>query len=131
VVQTDKESKTVPPPKAQERKRRRGSDDVARRRRRRRGSIAAVLVLLLLVLAVGGFAWYNSTVYYLGDHDGQVALYRGLPWDFLGIDFSSVYRLEQVDPSALSSYERTRLESHELVSKEEGERFLDGLSTEP
>ncbi len=89
-----------------------------------------VLVLLVLVLAVAGFAWYNSTVYYVAEDGGKVALYRGLPWEFLGIEFSSVYRWEPVDYQSLSPFDRTQVDAHELVSKEQGEQFLDGLSTE-
>ena len=91
--------------------------------------MVSVIVLLILVVAVGGFAWYNSTVYYVGDEGGKVALYRGLPWEPLGIDFSSVYRLAPVDYSELSPFDKTRVDSHELLGKEEGEQFLDGLST--
>jgi serine/threonine protein phosphatase PrpC len=98
--------------------------------RRRRWLTAIVIVLLVIVLAVGGFVWYNSTVYYLGDDGGKVALYRGLPWEVLGVEFSSVYLLATVDYQSLSPYERTRVDSHDLVGKEEGEQFLDGLSTE-
>ena len=78
----------------------------------------------------GRLCRYNSTVYYLAYDNGQVALYRGLPWEFLGVEFSSVYRLATVEYQSLSPYDRTRVDSHELVSKREGEQFLDGLSTE-
>jgi serine/threonine protein phosphatase PrpC len=101
----------------------------AARRPRRRFLVAIIIVLLVVVIVVGGFAAYNSTVYYLGAESGKVALYRGLPWQFLGVEFSSVYRLATVDYRSLSPYDRTRVDSHELVGKREGEQFLNGLST--
>lgn len=120
---------TVPPPEGEGSKKKADHKPVDKRRRRRRWLIAAVIVLLVLVLAIGSFAWYNSTVYYLQVENGKVALYQGLPWDFAGIEFSSVYRLSSVDYLALTPYERGQVDSRELLSKKEGERFLDGLST--
>ena len=99
------------------------------RRGRRRWLTVTVVALLILVIAVGGFAWYNSTVYYLGDDDGKVALYRGLPWEFLGIEFSSVYAVSSVYYRDLSPFDKTRVDSHELLGKDEGTQSLDGLST--
>jgi hypothetical protein len=96
--------------------------------RRRKGLTALVIVLLVLVLAVGGFAWYNSTVYYLGESNGKVALYQGFPWDLVGIEFSSVYMTATVDYQSLDPLDRVRVDKHELVGKREGEQFLDGLS---
>lgn len=119
----------VPPPKGGRRKKKRGGTEGEKRSGRRRWVISVVIVLLVLVIAVGSFAWYNSTVYYVGEEDGQVALYRGLPWEFIGIEFSSVYRVATVGYLTLSAYERIQVDSHELLSKEEGEQFLDGLST--
>ena len=121
---------TVPPPTGGRRKRGRSVRAAGRRPRRRRRLMVVIVVLLVVVLAVGGFALYNSTVYYVGDDNGKVALYRGLPWEFVGIEFSSVYRLATVDYQSLRPYDRTRVDSHDLVSKEQGEQFLDGLSTE-
>ena len=123
----------VPPPTGGGRKRR-----AAKRRAARAGTgrgrkvlVAAIIVLLVLVLAVGAFAWYNSTVYYLGQSDGKVALYRGLPWELLGIEFSSVYMRSPVDfDSVLDPRDRQRILDHDTVGKREGEQFLDGLRTE-
>ena len=118
---------TVPPP-ADERRKKGSAAASDPRPRRHKGLIAVVIVLLVLVLAVGGFAWYNSTVYYVGDDHGKVALYRGLPWEFLGIEFSSAYRTSTVDYQSLAPFDRQRVDSHELVSREQGDQFLDGLS---
>ena len=59
-------------------------------RRRRNVIIAAVAVLVALAIAVmaGYFAVTGSV--YLGVHDGYVAIYRGIPDKFLGIDLYSL-----------------------------------------
>jgi len=120
---------TVPPPVEKGRRKRGESSGSGKKGKRRRWLTVAIIVLLVLVIAVGSLAWYNSTVYYLGDENGKVALYRGLPWDFLGIEFSSVYALSSVDYLDLTPFEKTRVDSHELLSKDEGQQLLDGLST--
>ncbi len=120
---------TVPPPTGEGREKKRAARR-AGRSRRRKVFMAVVIVLLVLVLAVGGFAWYNSTVYYLGESNGKAALYRGLPWEFLGVEFSSVYMTATVDYQSLTPLDRARVDKHDLVGKREGEQFLDGLSTE-
>jgi len=125
------ESETVPPPTGRGRRKKGAPQRPEGRSRRRRWLLAVIIVLLVLVAGIGSFAWYNSTVYYLGESDGDVALYRGLPGDFLGIDLSWVHRTAPVEPESLLPYERARVLQNERVSKEEGEQFLDGLSTEP
>jgi protein phosphatase len=117
----------VPPPKDEKGKRKRAAGQGKGRSRRRKALMAVIIVLLVLVIAVGSFAWYNSTVYYLGESNGKVALYRGLPWDFLGIEFSSVYMTATADYQSLTPLERARVDKHALVGKREGEQFLDGL----
>jgi serine/threonine protein phosphatase PrpC len=121
------ESETVPPPTGESRKNKRAAGRDTGRSRRRKALIAVIIVLLALVIALGGFAWYNSTVYYLGESSGKVALYQGLPWDFLGIEFSSVYMTATADYQSLAPLDRARVDKHALVGKREGEQFLDGL----
>jgi serine/threonine protein phosphatase PrpC len=122
------DSGTVPPPVGEVPGKKRKSRRREAGAKRRKGLTALVIVLLVLVLAVGGFAWYNSTVYYLGESNGKVALYQGFPWDLVGIEFSSVYMTATVDYQSLDPLDRARVDKHELVGKREGEQFLDGLS---
>ena len=90
--------------------------------------IVVVAVIVALAIAVGGFAFYNSTVYYVGTYsDGTVALYRGLPASVLGIDLSSVVQLGTATYDSLTSYEKQKVDSHSLVSEEEGQTFLGSL----
>lgn len=95
---------------------------------RRRWLFVAVGVAVLLV-AVVGFAIFNSTVYYVGEHEGKVALYRGLPATVAGIELSAAIELGSVSYETLDPYLRSRVDAHELVSKQEGQRFLRMLET--
>jgi serine/threonine protein phosphatase PrpC len=100
----------------------------SRGRRRRRWLITAIAVVVVLAAALGGFAAYNSSVYYVGKYDdGSVALYRGLPGSFVGIGLSSVVEVVDVEYDLLASYMQGRVDAHDLVSKEEGRAFLKAL----
>lgn len=96
----------------------------------RRRVIAAAVVLVVAAL-VGGFAAFNSSVYYVGTHEGMVALYRGLPGSLLGIELSSVVEIGTVSYDSLAPYLRERVDAHDLLSKEEGRAFLKTLGTLP
>lgn len=86
-------------------------------------------VIVVLAIAVVAFAYYNSSVYYVSKYDdGTVALYRGLPGDFLGIELSEVVESAGVDYDSLAPYLQIRVDAHDLVSKEEGRAFLRMLS---
>jgi len=98
------------------------------RRRRRRWLYVAVGVAILLI-AVVGFAIFNSTVYYVGEYQGKVALYRGLPATVAGIDLSAAIELGSVPYESLNPYLRSRVDAHELVSKQEGQQFLQLLES--
>ena len=90
--------------------------------------IVILAVVVALAVAIGGFAVYNSTVYYVGTYsDGTVALYRGLPTSVLGIDLSSVVQLGTAKYDSLTPYAKQRVDSHELVSEEEGQALLGSL----
>jgi serine/threonine protein phosphatase PrpC len=98
------------------------------RSRRRRWLIVGVAVVLVLALAVAGFAVYNSSVYYVGTYsDGTVALYRGLPHTVLGIDLSYAIQLGPTKYDALTPAEQQQVDSHNLISKDEGQMFLQSL----
>ncbi len=98
-----------------------------RKRWRRRRWLFVALAIGIIVIAVAGFAVFNSTVYYVGAYEDTVALYRGLPGSFLGIELSSVIQLGTVDYQTLAPGLRTQVDAHDLGSKEEGRAFLDAL----
>jgi serine/threonine protein phosphatase PrpC len=99
-----------------------------RKRKRRLRLFLTLAVVLVLALGVAGFAIYNSTVYYVGTYDdGTVALYHGLPNDVLGIELSQAVELGAVNYDTLAPYLKARVDTHELVSKEDGQVFLRSL----
>jgi serine/threonine protein phosphatase PrpC len=84
------------------------------RRRRRFWFTGAVIALLLVCVSAGAVA---SDVYFVGDHDGMVSVYRGLPWRVAGVDLNGIYLettmpLVTVDPGV-----RTRVDRHDLHRK--------------
>jgi serine/threonine protein phosphatase PrpC len=90
--------------------------------------VLVLVVIVALAVAVGGFSFYNSTIYYLGTYeDGTVALYRGLPGSLLGIDLSSVVQLGHVKYDDLSTYEQRQVDAHRLVGEEEGRSLLETI----
>ena len=98
---------------------------------KRKWMVLAVVVVLVIAVAIVAFAVVNSTVYYVGTANGGVALFQGLPGSFLGIDLSGVIEQGSVAYESLAPYVKSRVDAHDLVSKEEGQRFLRSLSATP
>jgi len=103
----------------------------APRRRRRRWLFLTLAIVLVIAIAIASFAIYNSSVYYVGAYDTGsatvVALYKGLPGSLLGIALSSVVQLGTAEYQSLAPHLRERVDTHDLVSKEEGRAFLETL----
>ena len=102
----------------------------SRRWTRRRWAILAVTIVVVVAVLVGGFAVYNSTVYYIGTFAGTVALFQGLPASILGIDLSSVIEMGAAARDSLAPHLQARVDAHDLISKEEGQLFLRTLSAQ-
>jgi len=98
---------------------------------RRKWIALVAAVVAVIAAAIIGFAIFNSTVYYVGVFDGSVALYHGLPGSVLGIELSSVIEQGNTPYESLAPYLKSRIDSHDLVSREEGELFLRSLSAQP
>jgi serine/threonine protein phosphatase PrpC len=97
---------------------------------RRKWISLAVVIAVVLAIAIGGFAVFNSTVYYVGSSDGAVALYHGMPGSVLGIALSTVIERGTVAYDSLASYLQARVDARDLVTKEEGQLFLRSLSAQ-
>jgi serine/threonine protein phosphatase PrpC len=97
---------------------------------RRKWISLAIATVVVLAIAIGGFAVFNSTVYYVGSADGAVALYHGLPGSVLGIALSTVIERGTVAYGSLASYLQARVDARDLVTKEEGQLFLRSLSAQ-
>lgn len=73
----------------------------------RRGKLTAALIIALMLAIIGisivAFGlWMNSSAY-LGEQDGKVAIYRGVPGNLLGMQFSSLEEVTDVDLDQLQT----------------------------
>ncbi len=96
---------------------------------RRRLVIVIAALVIAAIVALGAFAAFNSTVFFVGTTQGQVGLFRGMPYRVMSVD---LYRVEETVPirfEQLDPYLQERVDAHELVTKEEGLRFIRGLET--
>lgn len=81
------------------------------RRRRRNILIAAIglIVALALAFGIGAFVVLNSV--FLGESNGYVAIYRGVPDTFMGIDLYSLYDETAIDLDDLPEDTQNRLQA--------------------
>lgn len=100
-------------------------------RGRGRGALKALVGLLVLVAVVAAAIFGARQIWFLGvDGGGQIALYRGLPYDLpLGIDLYS-----EVDPSGVALDElpadrRDVAVDHKLRSRGDAESLIADLAT--
>jgi PPM family protein phosphatase len=99
--------------------------------RRHRVWVIVVTVVVVLGLVVGGFALFNSTVYFVGARDDQVLLYRGMPYSVLGIDLYRSVEVSATRYSTLDQATKAKVDANELVTKEQGQNFLRALGVAP
>jgi protein phosphatase len=81
----------------------------AKGRRRRAGLVVALVLVLVGGLAIGAYAWW-SRQWYVGVHDGQVAVFQGVPDPVLGLDLSRLSQAYPVDVEDLPEFTQRRLE---------------------
>lgn len=77
------------------------------------GMMLGVVVGMLVLLVAGGgllSRWILSNSWYVGEREGMVAVYRGLPGSFGGLELSSLERRTEVPVDALPDYYRRQLE---------------------
>jgi serine/threonine protein phosphatase PrpC len=82
--------------------------DTRRRRWLWRGTALAVVLAAVLAGSYLGYRW-TQRQYYVGDSNGQVAIYRGLSDSVLGVDLSSVYESEQIGLADLPIFDRNQV----------------------
>jgi serine/threonine protein phosphatase PrpC len=100
--------------------------------RRRRFLGWAVAILAAVVVIGGGFLLARS-VYFLGtDQDGNVALYRGMPYQLpLGVSLYSKQESIPVQVGALSEERQRAVTGHELRGKGDATDLVDDIETRP
>lgn len=91
-----------------------GTREKQRRKLARRTKMTLGFVAVLLVLILGGTAWgtsqYLSHVAFLGNSDGKVAVYQGVPGEILGVACSKLVEETDVSVADLSSTARGNIE---------------------
>jgi serine/threonine protein phosphatase PrpC len=85
-----------------------GGPPTRRRRWLWRGTALAVVLAAVLAGSYLGYRW-TQRQYYVGDSNGQVAIYRGLSDSVLGVDLSSVYESEQIGLADLPIFDRNQV----------------------
>jgi protein phosphatase len=101
-----------------------------RRRRRVLGWVVAAVAAIVIV--GGGFLAIRS-IYFLGtDQNGDVALYRGLPYDLpLGVDLYSKQYSIPVQVGTLSEARQRSVTGHELRGKGDATDLVDDIKLRP
>jgi protein phosphatase len=74
------------------------------------------VVALLAVCLVAG-AVVADNVYFVGDHDGVVSVYRGLPVKVGGLELNGLYLQTTTPLSSVAPSVLTRIERHDLHRK--------------
>ena len=96
----------------------------------RRLLVLLVLVGIVWVVAAGAWAW-TQRQYYVGDHDGQVTIYRGINADLPGLDLSQPFETSDVALADLSDYDQAQVrEGIGLGDLDDARRTVDNLSAE-
>jgi len=103
-----------------------------RRRAKRRQITWLVAVILVIGLIAGGLAvGYNWTQsrYFVGEHEGVVAIFRGVQQDVGPISLSTLYRDTDIALDSLSVYSRSTIERTISASNlSDAERIVDQLA---
>lgn len=85
-------------------------DRRARRRRRIRGWSFTLLALVVVAGAAFGFYRWTQTQFYVGESDGQVTIYRGIPQTLGPVTFSEVVEVTDLALDDLPPYVQQRVE---------------------
>ena len=95
--------------------------------RRRQAATWAGLVLIGALVLGAGYA-YTQTRYYVGQRNGQVAIFQGIRESLGPLKFSHLYRLTDVPLESLPSYQRSLvLQTIPATSLTDAEREIEAL----
>ncbi len=98
----------------------------AQRRRHVPAPLVAVLVIGAIVFAGGYLA--TQAVYFVGaDDDGFVTVYRGVPYDVLGMRLYNPVYISGVSAAQLSERQRQNTLGHDLRSREDADDLVRQL----
>jgi hypothetical protein len=66
-------------------------------------------------------------VYWVGTADGRVSLYQGMPYSVLGVQLYELAEVGRTAYAGLETHVKARVDQRELLTKEEGQRFIRSL----
>ncbi|MGI6046179.1 MAG: Stp1/IreP family PP2C-type Ser/Thr phosphatase [Eggerthellaceae bacterium] len=108
-----------------------GFRDQQQRRLARKTKVTVAFVLALVAAVIGLAVWgtneylHNST--YLGNDNGKVAIYKGIPDNFLGLTYSEWLETSDVNVSDLTPSVAGRIdEGMRVDSLDEAHKLIDG-----
>ncbi len=81
--------------------------------------VQALAVLLLIAALASPFYLWGSSRYFLGFDEGEVVIYRGLPYAPLGLELHEEIRRTGLEESNVEERFRDAVENHKLYSSEE------------
>ncbi len=91
--------------------------------------VLGAVLALVAVIGIYSYSW-SQEQYYVGEHDGQVAIFQGVQEDLPGIDLNSVYRVEDISLDSLPSFRRSQvIEGMTAGDLDDAERIVSQLET--
>ncbi|GAA1997701.1 PP2C family serine/threonine-protein phosphatase [Brevibacterium samyangense] len=109
-----------------------GEEDLTRTRKRPIvGIVVTLAVVAAVVLAIGlGWAFVRSQ-YYVAAHEGNVAVYRGIPQEIGPLEFSEIAETTEIEVDRLGTFSQSRLEETiPADSREAADDIVDTLGAE-
>lgn len=113
-----------------------GSAAKVRRKMERKSKVLAISIIIALVaiIAAGIFAvnWWVQNSAYLGEVDGKVAVYKGIPGEVLGMGFSELDEITDVNLSDLQPGIANRIQSNAITcdSLEDAHNLIEEYKTQ-
>ena len=101
----------------------------------RKAAVITAIIIGLLVLSIAGFLFFVSGEYYLGNNDGNVAIYQGVPGDVFGFSLSNLLETTSVEVDDLPKTVQGQLETgiafaSEELAREAVESYRDQIDAE-
>jgi len=111
-----------------------GHQEKKRKKLARKTKLSLFFVLLLFVAIVAGaaygFNYYTQNTAYLTEDNNKVAVYRGVPGEFLGFQFSNLEYVSDISLDDLEPGVANRIrETLRVDNLEAAENLLDGYQT--
>jgi serine/threonine protein phosphatase PrpC len=76
-----------------------------------RGWVLTLIVVIVLMLAAWGVYAWTQTQFYVGESDGAVAIYQGIPGEIGPLELSTLVQDTGIPLDSLEPYERERVEA--------------------